>query len=60
MERLALREDVGIFGDDILLPDGLLDRNKLSEIMFIDYEQWKKLNAIVHPRSSLGNDQESS
>ena len=38
-----------LFGKDILLPDGTLDRKKLGGIVFADEKKRKKLNAIVHP-----------
>ncbi|WP_327157486.1 dephospho-CoA kinase [Streptomyces tubercidicus] len=37
------------FGDDILAPDGTLDRPKLGGIVFSDPDKLKALNAIVHP-----------
>ncbi|EGL82126.1 Dephospho-CoA kinase [Caldalkalibacillus thermarum TA2.A1] len=37
------------FGEDVLQPDGRLDRAKLAEIIFRDQEQRRKLNSIVHP-----------
>ncbi|MGX7761707.1 dephospho-CoA kinase [Streptomyces angustmyceticus] len=37
------------FGNDILAPDGTLDRPKLGRIVFADPEKLKALNAIVHP-----------
>ncbi|WP_327689580.1 dephospho-CoA kinase [Streptomyces tubercidicus] len=37
------------FGDDILAPDGTLDRPKLGGIVFADPDKLKALNAIVHP-----------
>ena len=37
------------FGDDILHPDGSLDRGRLAERAFRDEESVKALNAIVHP-----------
>lgn len=37
------------FGDDILLPDGRLDRAKLAQIVFTDAQARADLNAIVHP-----------
>lgn len=37
------------FGDDVLLPDGSLDRPALAAIVFSDEAQRAKLNAIVHP-----------
>ncbi|MEW9520040.1 dephospho-CoA kinase [Streptomyces tubercidicus] len=37
------------FGDDILAPDGTLNRPKLGGIVFADPDKLKALNAIVHP-----------
>jgi len=36
-------------GDEVLLPDGTLDRKKLGSIIFNDEVKRKKLNKIVHP-----------
>jgi len=40
---------VAEFGDDILRPDGTLDRDRLGSIVFADDERRERLNAIVHP-----------
>ena len=48
----ALAKIVNVFGKDILLPDGTLDRKKLGGVIFVDGEKRKKLNAIVHPAVS--------
>ena len=45
----ALDQIVQIFGSEILLPDGSLNRAKLGEIIFADEPKRKQLNAIVHP-----------
>ena len=45
----ALKAIVAHFGEDILLPDGYLNRPKLGSIVFNDEAQRKKLNGIVHP-----------
>ncbi|EJF66191.1 CoaE-domain-containing protein [Dichomitus squalens] len=45
----ALSAIVRVFGPDVLLPDGTLDRPKLGRIVFADEEKRRKLNAIVHP-----------
>jgi dephospho-CoA kinase len=37
------------FGDDVLHPDGSLDRDRLGAIVFADPGLREKLNAIVHP-----------
>ncbi|CAL1705496.1 unnamed protein product [Somion occarium] len=45
----ALKKIVKVFGEDIIRPDGYLDRPKLGAIVFNDAEKRKQLNAIVHP-----------
>jgi dephospho-CoA kinase len=40
---------VDAFGDDILLPDGALNRPALAAKAFVDDEKRRKLNGIVHP-----------
>ncbi|WP_328772373.1 dephospho-CoA kinase [Streptomyces sp. NBC_00286] len=40
---------VDAFGEDILTPDGGLDRPKLGSIVFTDPEKLAQLNSIVHP-----------
>lgn len=45
----GLSEVVAAFGEDVLLPDGSLDRDKLGEIVFNDAEARNLLNSIVHP-----------
>ena len=37
------------FGEEILLPDGTLDRAKLSDIVFTDESARHDLNEILHP-----------
>lgn len=46
------RDIVKAFGDDILLPDGMLNRPKLGSVVFNDEEKRKVLNGIVHPAVS--------
>jgi dephospho-CoA kinase len=46
----AWQEIIELFGDNILLLDGNINRNKLAKIVFADKEKLKKLNSIVHPR----------
>lgn len=41
---------VKAFGEDVLAPDGEVDRRKLGAIVFSDPEALKQLNAIAHPR----------
>jgi dephospho-CoA kinase len=45
----GLAQLVEAFGDDILLPDGALNRPALAAKAFVDDEQRAKLNQIVHP-----------
>ena len=40
---------VAEFGEDVLVPDGSLDRERLGEIVFADSARRAALNAIVHP-----------
>ncbi|MFJ7678756.1 dephospho-CoA kinase [Peribacillus sp. NPDC097198] len=40
---------VKAFGEDLLLPDGSIDRAKLGSIIFHDQEKRLLLNSIVHP-----------
>jgi dephospho-CoA kinase len=37
------------FGEEILRPDGALDRDRLGAIVFADDQRRERLNAIVHP-----------
>ena len=46
----AWKQVVETFGDDILQPDGQIDRRKLGSIVFSDPGEMAKLNAIMHPR----------
>ncbi|KAJ0183716.1 hypothetical protein K1T71_000139 [Dendrolimus kikuchii] len=44
------RELKGFFGEEVLMPDGRVNRSRLGEIIFDDIEKRRKLNAITHPR----------
>lgn len=46
----AWKEIVEYFGEDILLPNGEIDRKKLGNIVFADKQKLEKLNLITHPR----------
>ena len=46
---LGLAAIVEEFGEEVLRPDGALDRPKLGSIVFADEEKRLRLNAIVHP-----------
>ena len=43
-----------LFNNEVLLPDGMLDRSKISKIVFNNKELLEKLNNIVHP--AVGKD----
>jgi dephospho-CoA kinase len=40
---------VAAFGNDILTPEGEIDRRKLGGIVFADVSQLERLNGIMHP-----------
>ncbi len=46
----ALREIQEAFGDEVLAPDGTLDRARMRDRVFRDPEGRKRLEAITHPR----------
>lgn len=46
----GLAEITRYFGDDVLLPNGELDRKKMASIVFADDEKRELLNSIIHPR----------
>ena len=46
----ALKEIVDAFGEDILEPSGNLDREALAKIIFDDTENKSALEAILHPK----------
>ena len=45
----GLAEIAGVFGPEVLRPDGSLDRDRLADVAFADPVLRGKLNAIVHP-----------
>lgn len=57
-DRPACREIANLFGEDILLPDGTIDRERLGSLVFNDSEMRRRLEAIVHPRVSAGIDRQ--
>lgn len=46
----GLAEIIKHFGNNVLRPDGTLDRAKLGAIVFSDAEKRKIVNRILHPR----------
>ncbi|SDI09895.1 dephospho-CoA kinase [Nonomuraea jiangxiensis] len=45
----GLARVVAVFGEEVLRPDGSLDREKLGSIVFADSDRLAALNGIVHP-----------
>ncbi|WP_433509831.1 dephospho-CoA kinase [Nonomuraea sp. CA-143628] len=45
----GLARVVGVFGEEVLHPDGSLNREKLGAIVFADPDKLATLNGIVHP-----------
>lgn len=48
-ESDTLRQIAETFGDDVLQPDGALDRDKLGQLVFKDEDARRKLNDLMHP-----------
>lgn len=46
----ALEEIRRTFGDEVITPEGRLDRPALAKIIFSDTDRRQQLEAIVHPR----------
>jgi dephospho-CoA kinase len=46
----AWQEVVKTFGEEILQPNGEIDRKRLGGLVFSDPEQLAKLNRVMHPR----------
>jgi dephospho-CoA kinase len=44
------QEVVSVFGQEILTPEGVIDRRKLARIVFRNPSALQKLNEIIHPR----------
>ena len=49
-DKPAWRDIVSFFGEQVLLEDRTLDREKLREEVFRDLEKKKKLEGFTHPR----------
>lgn len=45
----GLKAVVQTFGEDVLAPDGTLDRARLASIVFADEQKRQQLNFILHP-----------
>jgi len=46
----ALEEIRSTFGDEVIAPDGSLDRQRLAGLVFPDTSKRKTLESIIHPR----------
>ncbi|WP_017604447.1 dephospho-CoA kinase [Nocardiopsis alkaliphila] len=46
----GLAEVVAEFGEQVLTPEGRLDRPRLGELVFADESRLARLNAIIHPK----------
>lgn len=49
----GLAHVVKAFGEDVLTPEGALDRKKVAAIVFADEAKRKVLNGILHPRVTM-------
>jgi dephospho-CoA kinase len=49
-QKPAWNDILEYFGKQVLHEDGTLDRKKLSDIVFKDFEKRKKLESFTHPR----------
>lgn len=58
----AYQKTIAEFGDDILLPSGDIDRQKLGSLIFHNAEKRQLLNGIVHPevRKRMNNQVEAA
>lgn len=45
----ALERVVALFGADMLLPDGSLDRKRLGRVVFADPDKRRQLEQVMHP-----------
>lgn len=45
----TLQKIEGLFGKEVILPDGNMDRKKVGELIFNDPASRKKLNDVIHP-----------
>lgn len=50
IDKDVVGQIVDIFGPDIMLPTGEIDRKKLADRVFSSSDQLQKLNDIIHPR----------
>ena len=46
---LCYDETIALFGKNVVLPDGRLDRAQIARIVFSDEKMKKALNGLIHP-----------
>jgi dephospho-CoA kinase len=49
-DKPAFKQIVEYFGNQVVQSDGTLDRKRLSDIVFQDFEKRKRLESFTHPR----------
>jgi dephospho-CoA kinase len=48
-QTVIKKKVVKLMGKQVLLPNGSIDKTKLSELIFADTKQLKRINSIIHP-----------
>ncbi len=49
-DKKVVQEVQAIFPEKVILKNGLLDRNAIRELVFIDKSKLEQLNKIIHPK----------
>jgi dephospho-CoA kinase len=49
-DKKVVQEVQAIFSEDVILKNGLLDRNAIRELVFKDKSKLEQLNKIIHPK----------
>lgn len=49
-DKMVVQEVQSIFSENVILNDGLLDRNVIRELVFKDKSKLEQLNKIIHPK----------
>lgn len=50
-EEAGFKEDIRkLFGDEVFLADGRVDKRAIAQRVFADSDKLEKLNALIHPR----------
>ena len=48
-DKKVVQEVQAIFSENVILKNGLLDRNAIRELVFADKSKLEQLNKIIHP-----------